>query len=158
MAGYLGLPRGQWNIDDDGWLRTGDLGSIDPDGYLTFEGRLKDMLKVGGENVACAEVEEVLMRHASVKLAAVVGIPDRQLEEVPIAFVELRRGSDVSVETLYGHCAASIARFKVPRRIFVVEALPMTASSKIHKPALREMALEALEAGASERVAAKGRT
>jgi acyl-CoA synthetase (AMP-forming)/AMP-acid ligase II len=149
MAGYLGLDRGEWNIDREGWLHTGDLGSFDAEGYLTFEGRLKDMLKVGGENVACTEVEDALMTHSSVKLAAVVGVPDEQLEEVPVAFVELRGDGDTATEALREHCAKTIAQFKLPRRIFVVKALPMTASNKIHKPALRATAMDALGFGAS---------
>jgi acyl-CoA synthetase (AMP-forming)/AMP-acid ligase II len=148
MAGYFGLERSAWNIDEQGWFHTGDLGAIDAEGYLTFHGRLKDMLKVGGENVACAEVEEALLSHPAVRLAALIGVPDDQLEEVPIAFVELRDGAAAAAAALIEHCARSLARFKVPRRIIVLDALPMTGSDKIHKPGLRALAMDRLGFGA----------
>lgn len=148
MAGYFGLDRSAWNIDEQGWFHTGDLGALDAHGYLTFHGRLKDMLKVGGENVACAEVEEALLGHPAVRLAALIGVPDDQLEEVPIAFVELRENIGATPTALIEHCARSLARFKVPRRVIVVEALPMTASNKIHKPGLRALAMDRLGYGA----------
>ena len=140
MSGYYALEVNQCAIDSDGWLHTGDLGALDDDGYLTYHGRHKDMLKVGGENVACPEVEDVLSIHPAVRLAAVVGMPDARLEEVPVAFVELKSASGASETDLIAHCARLLARFKVPRRIVVLEALPTTGSNKLDKTALKARA------------------
>ncbi len=140
MSGYFGLDRSQSDIDAEGWLHTGDLGAFDEDGYLTFHGRHKDMLKVGGENVACPEVEDILLMHPAVKLAAVVGMPHQRLEEVPIAFVELRAEIGAGEAELVAHCARHLASFKVPRRVVVTQSLPMTGSNKLDKPALKARA------------------
>lgn len=141
MAGYCGLPAEEMPLDAEGWYATGDLGRLDSDGYLTFLGRVRDMLKVGGENVSCPEVEDVLMAHSMVKLAAVVGVPDDRLEEVPVAFVELCAGDACTPEELIEHCARSLASFKVPRRILFTQEWPMTSSNKIRKAELRARAL-----------------
>jgi fatty-acyl-CoA synthase len=127
-------------FDADGWYRTGDRGELDADGRLKFLGRLKDMLKVGGENVATAEVEAVLMTHPAVLLAAVIGVPDERLEEVPAAFVELRAGARATPEELAAHCEGRLARFKVPRHVRLVTDWPMSAT-KIQKGVLREQFL-----------------
>ena len=107
------------------------------DGTLMFHGRLKDMLKVGGENVAAAEIEGCLQRHPAVKLAQVVGIPDPRLVEVPAAFVERKPGAEVSAEELVDFCRREIAGFKVPRQVRFVTEWPMSAS-KIQKFRLRD--------------------
>ena len=120
-------------IDAEGWIHTGDLGQLDERGRLTFRGRLKEMFKVGGENVAPAEIEEFLGRHPSVKLVQVVGIPDPRLVEVVAAFVELRTGATVSAEELVEYCRGRIASFKVPRAFVRVDSLPRTALGKIQK-------------------------
>lgn len=124
----------------DGWLRTGDLYTRTAEGNLLFGGRLKDMLKVGGENVATMEVEAFLCSHPDVKLAEVVGMPDPRLDEVPVAFVELREGASFAPEALIAFCTGRIASYKVPRRIFAMRAeeWPMS-TTKIDKRALREM-------------------
>jgi fatty-acyl-CoA synthase len=131
-------------FDDEGWLSTGDQGELDAAGRLIFHGRLKDMLKVGGENVAPAEVEEHLARHPAVKLAVVVGAPDERLGEVPAAFVELRPGSSATAEELLGHCRGQIARFKVPRyvRLVTEEEWPMSATKVQKEPLARRIATE----------------
>ncbi len=131
-------------IDADGWYHTGDIGSLDEHGNMMFHGRIKDMLKVGGENVAAAEIEASLQRHAAVKLAQVVGIPDPRYVEVPAAFVELKPGAAVSTDELIAHCRAEIAGFKVPRHIRYVTEWPMGAS-KIQKFKLRNQLLAELE-------------
>ncbi len=120
-----------------GWLHTGDLGSLDSSGRLQFHGRLKDMLKVGGENVSAAEVESVLARHPAVKLAQVVGMPDARLGEAAAAFVELRPDTATTADELIGHCRAHLASFKVPRQVRFVTEWPMSAT-KIQKYQLRE--------------------
>jgi fatty-acyl-CoA synthase len=124
-------------FDADGWYRTGDRGALDAGGRLRFLGRLKDMLKVGGENVAPAEIESVLATHPAVKLAQVVGVPDDRLDEVPAAFVELCEGMAVTDEELVAFCAERIARFKLPRYVRRVDEWPMSAT-KIQKGPLRE--------------------
>ena len=124
-------------FDADGWYRTGDRGELDAQGRLIFLGRLKDMLKVGGENVAAAEIESLLSTHPAVKLVQAVGIPDPRLEEVPAVFVELRSGRTASETELIDFCGARIARFKVPRHVRFVSEWPMSAT-KIQKGPLRE--------------------
>jgi len=124
-------------LDAEGWYHTGDIGSFDENGTLMFHGRLKDMLKVGGENVAAAEIEGCLQRHPGVKLAQVVGIPDARLVEVPVAFVERKPGTEVAAQELIDFCRAEIAGFKVPRQIRFVSEWPMSAS-KIQKFRLRD--------------------
>ncbi len=124
-------------IDEDGWYHTGDVGSRNAEGVMMFHGRTKDMLKVGGENVAAAEIEACLQRHPSVKLAQVVGIPDVRLVEVAAAFVELKPGAKATPEELIAHCKAEIAGFKVPRQVRYVSEWPMS-TSKIQKFRLRD--------------------
>ncbi len=124
-------------IDRDGWFHTGDIGSLDEHGTIMFHGRYKDMLKVGGENVAAAEIEALLGRHPAVKLAQVVGIPDAKYAEVPAAFVELKPGSSVTEAELMSFCKVEVAAFKVPRVVRFVAEWPMS-SSKIQKFRLRQ--------------------
>ena len=124
-------------ITDDGWLRTGDLGSLDPDGRVRYHGRLKDMLKVGGENVAAIEIEAFLTGHPAVLLAQVVGIPDDKYVEVPAAFVELQEGATVTQEELIEFCRGKIASFKIPKRVVFVDEWPMSAT-KVKKYELRD--------------------
>jgi len=122
---------------DPGWYRTGDLGAL-VDGRLSFRGRLKDMIKVGGENVAAAEVESFLLRHAAVARVQVVAAPDARLGEVPVAFVEPAPGRPVTEAEILDFCRGSIAAFKVPRAVRFVTEWPMSAT-KISKPALRAL-------------------
>ncbi len=124
-------------IDGDGWFHTGDIGSLDEHGTIMFHGRYKDMLKVGGENVAAAEIEALLGRHPAVKLAQVVGIPDAKYAEVPAAFVELKPGNSATEAELVSFCKLEVAAFKVPRVVRFVDEWPMS-SSKIQKFRLRE--------------------
>jgi acyl-CoA synthetase (AMP-forming)/AMP-acid ligase II len=130
-------------LDADGWFHTGDIGSLDAAGTIMFHGRIKDMLKVGGENVAAAEIEAQLQKHPAVKLAQVVGIPDSKYEEVPAAFIELQPGQTVTPEELIELCRRDIASFKVPRQVRFVTEWPMS-SSKIQKFRLRTALLEEL--------------
>jgi acyl-CoA synthetase (AMP-forming)/AMP-acid ligase II len=129
----------------DGWCHTGDLGRVDEDGRLTFVGRLKDMLKVGGENVAAMEIEAFLQTHPAVKVAQVVGVPDPKYLEVPAAFVELNDDVRITHDELVAFCQGQIASFKIPRHVRFVEAWPMSAS-KIQKFRLRDELLRELEA------------
>jgi O-succinylbenzoic acid--CoA ligase len=112
----------------DGWLHTGDRGRLDDDGYLWVEGRLKDVIVTGGENVACAEVERALEEHPAVVEAAVVGLPDAEWGEVVTAFVVLDGGIEPD---LIAHCRERLAGYKVPRALHVVDALPRNAAGKL---------------------------
>ena len=131
----------------DGWLRTGDLGTLDCDGRMAMVGRLKDVFRVGGENVAPAEVEEVLLGHAAVATAQVVGVPDTRLGEVPAAYVTLKAGMRAGEDELIAWCKARCANFRVPRYLRIVadfEAIGMTGSGKVQKVKLREHAMREL--------------
>lgn len=126
-------------LNSDGWLHTGDLYVMTADGRLTFKGRAKDMLKVGGENVAAIEVESYLCSHPSVRIAEVVGRPDPRLDEVPVAFVELRSGAELSEGELIEFCTGKIASYKIPRAVHFMQASewPMSAT-KVDKRELRK--------------------
>ncbi|MGH8169670.1 MAG: AMP-binding protein [Steroidobacteraceae bacterium] len=127
-------------LDPQGWFHTGDIGSLDAAGTVMFHGRLKDMLKVGGENVAAAEIETCLQRHPAVKLAQVVGVPHPRLVEVAAAFIERQADVAVTPEELIEFCRREIAGFKVPRHVRFVTEWPMS-TSKIQKFRLRDQLL-----------------
>lgn len=139
MKGYYADPEAtEAVLGPDGWLRTGDLGHLDANGNLVFEGRAKDIIRVGGENVAPAEIEAVLLRHPDVVLAAVIGVPDDRLGQVPAAFVVPGPGSQVDADEVSRYASRALAGFKVPRQIFVVSELPMTGSEKVQRRLLVE--------------------
>lgn len=121
----------------DGWFHTGDIGVRDEDDYLFIVDRLKDMIVSGGENIASSEIERVLYEHAAVLEAAVVGRPDARWGEVPVAFVALRPDADATADELLIHCGAQLARFKVPKEVTFVDALPRNPSGKVLKRELR---------------------
>jgi len=123
--------------DEDGWLHTGDIGRIDDEGFLYVEDRLGDVIVTGGENVAPAEIEEVLLRHPSVADAAAVGRADPEWQEAVAAVVVLREGARASEDELRSHCASQLAGFKVPKRFEFVGELPRTASGKLLRRELR---------------------
>ncbi len=130
-------------LDEDGWFHSGDLISIDEDGQLMFHGRLRDMLKVGGENVAAVEIENCLQQHEAVKLAQVVPVPDRRLTEVAAAFIELEPGTEADEDELIKFCKGKIAGFKIPRYVRFVQEWP-TSSTKIQKFRLQDQINEEL--------------
>jgi acyl-CoA synthetase (AMP-forming)/AMP-acid ligase II len=136
---------GYWNDDEanartrrDGWFLTGDVARIDEDGYLWFVDRRADLIKSGGENIASAEVERVIAQHPEVAEVAVIGVPDERWDEVPKAFVLLRDATAATAEDIRAHCIANLARYKVPKHITLVEALPRNDSGKVLKKRLRE--------------------
>jgi fatty-acyl-CoA synthase len=144
FSGYLNLPeRTAESFTDQGWFRTGDLGLLDEHGDLRFLGRLKDVLKIGGENVGSVEIESYLETHPDVRLAQVVGVPDDRLGEVAAAFVELTSGGTATAEDLIAHCDGAIASFKVPRHVRFVTEWPMSAT-KVKKGELRAAIAEEL--------------
>lgn len=139
MSGYYRDPgKTAEALDVDGWLHTGDLYQRCEEGRLTFKGRAKDMLKVGGENVAAIEVEAFLCSHPAVRIAEVVGKPDARLDEVPVAFIELRPGAVAGPQELIDFCKGQIASYKVPRAVYLMaaEEWPMSAT-KVNKRVLR---------------------
>jgi acyl-CoA synthetase (AMP-forming)/AMP-acid ligase II len=139
MLGYLDdEPATKAAIDADGWLHTGDVGSLDEAGYLTITGRIKDMYICGGFNVYPAEVEQVLARLDGVAEAAVVGVPDPRLGEVGAAYLVARPGHALSADSVIAWCRERLANYKVPRRVSFVDALPRNASGKVLKYVLRE--------------------
>jgi long-chain acyl-CoA synthetase len=138
MRGYLGKPEESAHTLRGGWLHSGDLGRFDDDGYLVLVDRLKDMIIRGGENIYPKEIEDALYAHPSVADAAVVGRPDRLFGEEPVAFVVLRPGLAAEPDELIHHCKTLLAKFKVPRAVYIVADLPKTAIGKIDKPVLRE--------------------
>ena len=139
MKGYLKNEKTTAESFRGGWYHSGDLAVIQPDGYIKIKDRSKDVIISGGENISSIEVEDALYRHPAVMAAAVVALPDDKWGEVPCAFVELREGNEVSVDTLVAHCREHLASFKVPKRIIFGE-LPKTSTGKIQKFVLREKA------------------
>jgi len=121
----------------DGWLRSGDAGRIDEDGQLVYADRIKDMLKIGGENVAAAEVESFLAKHPKVKMAQVIAAPDDRLDEVVAAYIELGAGQTMTQDEVIEHCVGKIASYKIPRYVRFVSEWPMSAT-KIQKFRLSE--------------------
>jgi fatty-acyl-CoA synthase len=144
FGGYYGDPQKTAAVLEDGWFRTGDLGAFDENGHLCFLGRIKEMLKVGGENVAPSEVEAYLETHPGVKLAQVVGIPDERLTEVVAAFVELHDSARLTEDDIITFCRGKIASFRIPRVVRIVESWPMS-STKIKRDQLRAGLIEELE-------------
>lgn len=138
VSGY-GLCEGYFKDEEktrssfqDGWFHTGDLGFVDDDGQILFVGRSKDMLKVGGENVAASEIETFLCKHPAVNLAQVVAVADERMGEVPAAFVELKPGEQLTASDIIAYCDGRIARYKTPRYVRFVADWPRSAS-KIQK-------------------------
>jgi fatty-acyl-CoA synthase len=136
-------------IDSEGWLHTGDLGVADEDGRIAFAGRLKEMLRVGGENVSPVEVEDMMHRHPAIKQSQVIGVPDPRLMEVVAAYVILKDGrSRIEPDEIIAWCKERMANFKVPRYVRIIDTfdhIGMTASSKVQKSKLREYALDDLK-------------
>jgi acyl-CoA synthetase (AMP-forming)/AMP-acid ligase II len=139
MKGYFDDPeRTAAVLGADGWLRTGDIGYLDDEGYLKLIGRIKDMVRVGGENVAAADVESFLLRHEKIKQTVVVGMPDARLGEVCAAFVELKPASQATEDEILNYCREGLASFKTPRTIIFVGEWPMTGAGKIQRYVLRD--------------------
>jgi fatty-acyl-CoA synthase len=144
MLGYYGKPAETAAVLSDGWLRSGDLGVIRPDGYLVLTGRSKELYKRGAELVSPKEVEELLSARPDIAQAYVVGVPNELWGEVGIAFVIAATGAAPGGDELLEHCRAHLARFKVPERAILIrpEDLPMTPTGKVQKFRLAEMARE----------------
>lgn len=141
-AGYVGGDAHASPLDDEGWLRTGDLGHLDGDGYLYITGRLKNTIICGGFNVIPEEVEAALMEDPRVRDASVVGLPDDKLGEIPVAVVE----ADGSPEDVLAAVSPRLAPYKRPRHVFVVHELPKVANGKVDRPAVHKLAMSAAAA------------
>ncbi|GAB7532549.1 long-chain fatty acid--CoA ligase [Pseudomonas sp. 3A(2025)] len=139
MAGYWQQPDLSAQVLDNGWLRSGDLGRIRPDGLLVVQGRCKDIIRSGGKSVQPGEVEQSLLEHAQVSDAHVFGLADLEWGEQVCAVVVLGEGGTLDCEALIEHCRARLSRFKVPRRIWFLEELPRSHYGKVQKKRLLEM-------------------
>jgi acyl-CoA synthetase (AMP-forming)/AMP-acid ligase II len=138
MRGFLHDPDATKEaIDAGGWLHTGDVGVMDERGYIRITDRIKDMYIVGGFNAYPAEIEGMILAHPAVSQVAVVGVPDERMGEVGVAFVVPRPGADVDPSELTAWCRDQMANYKVPRRVEIVDALPLNASGKVLKYELR---------------------
>jgi fatty-acyl-CoA synthase len=144
MLGYYRDDEATRRAAPDGWFRTGDLGVMHPDGYVELRDRAKDIIISGGENISSLEVERALAAHPAVLEAAVVAGPDQKWGEVPVAFVSLKPGAQLSEKGLIEHARSVLAHFKAPRRIVFGE-LPKTSTGKVQKFLLRETAREVIE-------------
>ena len=137
MKGYLKNEKSTREAFAGGWFHTGDLGVMQPDGYVKIKDRSKDVIISGGENISSLEVEDVLYRHPSVMVAAVVAKPDEKWGEVPCAFVELKDGANATEHEIIDFCRERLARYKAPKQV-VFGPLPKTSTGKIQKFVLRE--------------------
>ena len=140
MRGYHGMPEATAKVlDANGWFRTGDMGQLDDEGYLTITGRIKEMLIVGGENVFPREIESVLELHPDVDACGVIGRADEKRGEVPVAFVELREGASLQPSELRSWSSDRLAPYQCPRDIVVVENLPRNPTGKVQRRELHAL-------------------
>lgn len=145
MLGYWDEPEKTAEVlDSEGWMHTGDLGTIDAEGYCNIVGRSKDMIIRGGENISPREIEEYLFRHERIEAVTVVGVPDEKYGEEICAWVKLRAGETLSEDELKDFCRGQIAHFKVPRYVHFVDEFPTTVTGKIQKFIIREKMCELL--------------
>jgi long-chain acyl-CoA synthetase len=140
FKGYWNKPEATAKTLRDGWVYTGDMGQIDADGYLTFIGRFKEMIKVSGYSVFPEEVETLLIKHPAVAQAAVIGVPDAEKGEVVRAFIVKKPGQDVDAAALVAWCRENMASYKAPREVRFIDALPATGAGKVLRRLLRDTA------------------
>jgi long-chain acyl-CoA synthetase len=139
MKGYWNLPKATAEVIKDGWLHTGDIGYIDPDGYFFITDRKKDLIIKGGENISSRAIEEILYSHPAVAEAAVIGIKDPVYGEDIKGFVSLKPGKTATPEEIKEYCAGKLKRFFVPKEIAIMSSLPKTLVGKILKKELRKL-------------------
>jgi fatty-acyl-CoA synthase len=158
MLGYYRAPEvTAETIDQEGWLYSGDLATMDDEGYVKIVGRKKDMLICGGFNVYPAEIEEYLFTHPKVQNASVIGVPDDVFGEVAAAYIIPREGETIDPQEIVDYCIGEIANFKVPRYVEIVGEFPMTQSGKVQKFRLREIARGKLDAGGLAKLSPSGK-
>jgi fatty-acyl-CoA synthase len=138
LSGYFADPEKTEAAFKGGWFHSGDLATIDEEGYITVVDRKKDMIKTGGENVASREVEEAIYRLPEVSEVAVIGLPDPHWVEAVTAVIVVKAGHALDGDTVIAHCRAEMAHFKVPKRVIMTESLPKNPSGKLLKRELRE--------------------
>ncbi|MEG1501275.1 MAG: AMP-binding protein, partial [Clostridiales bacterium] len=131
-------------IDKDGWLHSGDMGSLAENGYFKITGRIKDMIIRGGENIYPKEIEEFIYTHPAVRDVQVIGVPSKDYGEEVMAYVILKDGETLTEDDIKAYVKGHMARHKTPKYVSFIDELPMTASGKIQKFKLREMAVEEL--------------
>ena len=149
MKGYYGDAESTAEaLDEAGWLRSGDLGTMDADGYVSITGRRKEMIIRGGENIYPREIEDLLFTHPKIAEAAIFGVPDTFYGEEIAAWIELQPGEEMTADEVRSFCKDNLAHFKIPRHIRFTEEFPMTVTGKVQKFRMREIMLEALEPGA----------
>lgn len=145
MSGYYKNPEASRQvIDSEGWLHTGDLATLDGDGYCKITGRVKDMIIRGGENIYPREIEEFLYTHPEVSEVQVVGVPDRKLGEEVAAWIHLKHQGSVAAQDIKDYCKGKIAKYKIPRYVKFVDSYPMTITGKVQKFRIRELAIKEL--------------
>ncbi|NLP49327.1 AMP-binding protein [Bacillus sp. RO1] len=145
MKGYYKMEdQTKDTIDTDGWLHTGDLATIDEDGYVVITGRLKDMIIRGGENIYPREIEEFLYSHPKIFDVQIVGVPDEKFGEQVAAFIKVKPGESLNSQEVKDYCIGKISKYKIPYYVEIVDEYPMTASGKIQKFKLREHAVNTL--------------
>lgn len=142
IKGYWQQGRVNPNSLQDGWFQTGDIGVLEDGCFLRILDRAKDMIITGGANIYPVEVEGVLGTHPAVQMSALIGVPDRVMGELPVAYVVLRQPGAATVEALEAHCRQQLSSYKVPRRFVIVESLPLTPTGKIQKIELRKLAAQ----------------
>ena len=142
-AGYFGASDGSGSFTSDGWLKTGDVGTVDPDGCVHVVDRLKDLIKSGGEWIGSAELEEAILSHPHVWEAAVVATPDEKWGERPLAYVSPRQNVALTAESVRSHLEGKVAKWWIPERVVVIPEIPKTSTGKIAKRTLRETGVNA---------------
>jgi len=145
MKGYFGdLEATAKAIDADGWLHSGDLGSMDTNGYVKITGRLKELIIRGGENIYPREIEDLIFTHPKVSAVAVFGVPDEYFGEEVMAWIQLHAGQIATEEEIRNFCKGKLAHFKIPKYLCFVEDFPTTVTGKLQKFRMREIAIEQL--------------
>jgi fatty-acyl-CoA synthase len=145
MKGYYGDPEAtRKTIDESGWLHSGDLGTMDADGYVRITGRLKDMIIRGGENIYPREIEEALFTHPKVAQVAVFGVPDEFYGEEVMAWIQLHASQTITELEIREFCKDKLAHFKIPKYLWFVDEFPTTVTGKLQKFRMREIAVEKL--------------
>jgi fatty-acyl-CoA synthase len=146
MLGYWDAPeQTAASIDRAGWMHTGDLATMDPDGYVAIVGRIKDMVIRGGENVYPREIEEYLYSHPAIDDVQVIGVPDQRYGEELMAWVRLKPGASLTIEELREFCQGKLAHYKIPRYLHLTDEFPMTVTGKVRKVEMRDQAVELLQ-------------
>ena len=150
MKGYYGDPEAtKAAIDGNGWLHSGDLGTMDADGYVRITGRLKDMIIRGGQNIYPREIEEFIYSYPKVAEVAVFGVPDEYYGEEVMAWIKLHAGETATEQEIRDFCRDNLSHFKIPRYIWFVQEFPMTVTGKLQKFRMQEIAITTLHQGRS---------